>query len=129
MKRYFCIPLYPILKSGFLRKELEFSYYLEQALLAQFKQFFKLSWTCWFCVVFILMFYNVFITGASTLAKTIFFMTIPIIGVALVTLVYFYCSRIAYRKIVPEITEKNIGDFKDFDYNSNEIFQQIPRVK
>ncbi|MCQ2820339.1 MAG: hypothetical protein MJ252_23985 [archaeon] len=125
LKRYFCIPLFPVLNSAYLRKELEFSYYLEQCLLSQFKQFFKLSWTCWFSVVFVFMFYNVFINNASTLGKTIFFMVVPLLGIILVSLVYFYCSTIVYRRIIPKISTQNMANFKDYNYYSNEIFSSL----
>ena len=124
LKRYLFLPLFPTLKSCSLNKDLEFSFYLESCLLKRFKLFFKISWTCWFSFIISLMIYNVFISKTSILTKTVILMIIPILGVIIVSFIYFYCKKV-YRKVVREVTEQNMTNFKDIDYTSNDIFQQL----
>ena len=124
MKRYFFVPLFPVLKSSSLRKDLKFSYYLEQCLLGKLRQFFKITWTGWVGIIVTLMFWNVFIVPASILAATIFLMTIPLFGILISLGIYFYLNGV-YRRIMKPINEDNMGEFIDIDYDSNELYQSM----
>lgn len=124
LKRFFFIPLFPVLKSVSLRNELKFAFYLQLCLLSKLRLFFKISWTTWFVLIIIMMFWNVFIIPSSALASTIFIMLIPIFGIAMTLGIYLYTLTI-YKKIVSPINEDNINDYQDIEYNSNDIFQSM----
>ena len=124
LKKFFFTPLFPVLKSVSLRNELKFSYYFELCLLSKLRLFFKLSWTTWFALIVIMMFWNVFIIPSSLFAVFIFIMLIPLIGIAMTFGIYIYSLKI-YRKIVSPVNDDNINDYKDIEYNSNDIFQSM----
>lgn len=124
MKRFFFVPLFPVLKSSSLRKNLKFSYYLEQCLLGKLRQFFKISWTGWVGIIVTLMLWNVFIVPASILSATIFLMIIPLLGIIISLGIYLYLNCV-YRRIIKPITEENMGEFTDIDFDSNELYQSM----
>jgi hypothetical protein len=61
LKRYFFIPLFPVLKCSSLKPEMKFHVYLEECLLKKLRHFFKLSWTSWISTIIVIMFWNVFV--------------------------------------------------------------------
>ena len=124
LKRYFFVPLFPVLKSSSLRKELKFSYYLEQCLLQKLRQFFKISWTSWVGIIICVLFWNVYIVPASVKAMTIFLMLIPLLGLLISLSLYFYIIHV-YRKIVKPINDDNINEYQDIEYTSNDIYQSM----
>lgn len=124
MKRFFFVPLFPVLKSSSLRKDLKFSYYLEQCFLGKLRQFFKISWTGWVGIIVTSMFWYVFIVPASILAATIFIMIIPLLGIIITLGIYIYLNCV-YRRVIKSINEENMGEFTDIEYDSNELYQSM----
>ena len=128
LKRFFFIPLFPIFKASSFRKEMNFSIYLKKSLIEKLRLYFKFSWTSWFILLVTIMFWNVFISGAK--AKTLLFLLIilPIIGILITALIYIYCKSI-YRKVVEKISQNNIANYQDVDYNSNSALQSLSHPK
>ena len=128
LKRFFFIPLFPIFKASSFRKEMNFSIYLKKSLIEKLRLYFKFSWTSWFILLVTIMFWNVFISGAK--AKILLFLLIilPIIGILITTLIYFYCKSI-YRKVIEKINQDNIANYQDVDYNSNSALQSLSHPK
>lgn len=124
LKRFFFVPLFPVLKASSLREELKFSGYLEQCLLKKLRLFFKLSWTSWVSLVVILMFWNVFIIPSSVMTSTIFIMLIPLLGILMSMTLYLYSHHI-YRKVVGEAKKETLNDYQNISYSSNDIFQTM----
>lgn len=124
LKRFFFVPLFPVLKSSSLREELKFSGYLEQCLLKKLRLFFKISWTSWVSLIVILMFWNVFIIPSSVKTSTIFIMLIPLLGILMSMILYFYSHHI-YRNVVGEVTEETLNDYQKINFSSNDIFQTM----
>lgn len=124
LKRYFFVPLFPMLKASSLRKEMKISIYLQYCLNGRLRHFFKISWTCWVCLIMIAMIWNVFIAHSGILVETIFIMIIPLLGIGIMLIVYGYL-KYAYRKIVAEINNKRILEFKDTEFFSNDLFQSL----
>jgi hypothetical protein len=54
LKTNFIIPLYPTFKSSLLRKDFNFSKYLENCMLKQLDKFFSFSWISWLFVIFVI---------------------------------------------------------------------------
>lgn len=118
LKRFFFIPLFPLFKPSSLLKQMHFSVYLEKCLLMKLRHFFKFSWTCWILAITVMMFWNVFIVTGSVLFVTIFSMLIPLLGLAILLVIHIYQKHV-YRKVVQPITEHNMSNFQDIEYNSN----------
>ena len=125
LKRFFFVPLFPVLKAMSLRQELKFSSYLELCLLRELRLFFKLSWTTWIALVFVMMFWNVFILPSSVLASTLFIMLIPLVGLIITVGLYLYTSLYLYRKVIVHIDSSNLSEYNDISYNSNELIQEM----
>ena len=124
LKRYFFVPLFPVMKSSSFREDMEFSIYLEECLLSNLRKFFKLSWTSWVITVITVMFWNVFILNMSIKNVTIFLMLIPILGLVITYLIYIYIQSI-YHKVVVPITKENISEHKYYKFNSSEIMEYL----
>lgn len=124
LKRYFFVPLFPMLRASSLRKEMKFSIYLEYCLNGRLRHFFKISWTCWVCLIMVAMIWNVFIAHSGILVETIFIMLIPLLGIVVMLIAYGYLKH-TYRNIVAEINNESILEFKDTEYFSNDLFQSL----
>ena len=124
LKRFFFIPLFPTFKASSLRKEMKFSVYLEKCLLEKIRLFFKFSWTCWVLTICVMMFWNVFIAPNTILCITIYAMVIPIIGLAINVILFLYLKSI-YRKVVEHITQNNMSNYQDIEYNSKLALQSM----
>ena len=122
LKRFFFIPLYPVFKPSSLLKEMQFSIYLEKCLLDKLRLFFKFSWTCWILTIITMMFWNVFIVTGSTLFVLLFSIFIPLLGLAILLGILIY-HKYLYRKVVQNITENNMSNYQDIEYNSNSTLQ------
>ena len=122
LKRYFFIPLFPVMKASSFREIMKFSIYLEECLLSNLRKFFKLSWTSWIITVISVMFWNVFILNMNIKYATIFIMLIPILGLLITFLIYKYLQSI-YHKVVAPISKENIFEYNNYKYNSNDIFE------
>ena len=124
LKRYFFIPLFPVLKCSSLKPEMKFYVYLEDCLLKKLRHFFKLSWTSWISTIIVIMFWNVFVWNMKIFPSTIFIFLSPFLGITVTYLIYVYIKSI-YRKVVVSINKENMNDFKDFDYYKNDIFESM----
>ena len=124
LKRYFFIPLFPVLKCSSLKPEMKFYVYLEDCLLKKLRHFFKLSWTSWISTIIMIMFWNVFVWNMKIFPSTIFIFLSPFLGITVTYLIYVYIKSI-YRKVVVSINKENMNDFKDFDYYKNDIFESM----
>lgn len=124
LKRFFFVPLFPVLKSVSLRDEMSFSFYLSQCLLRKLRLFFKISWTTWLSLIFALMFWYVLIVPSSALTQTLCVMLIPLVGIGITLGIYIYCN-IIYRKVVEPITGENINDYQDYKSNTNDVYQSM----
>ena len=122
LKRFFFIPLYPVFKPSSLLKEMQFSIYLEKCLLDKLRLFFKFSWTCWILTIITMMFWNVFIVTGSTLFVLMFSIFIPLLGLAILLGILIY-HKYLYRKVVQNITENDMSNYQDIEYNSNSTLQ------
>ena len=118
LKRFFFIPLFPLFKPSSFLKEMHFSVYLEKCLLTKLRQFFKFSWTCWILTITVIMFWNVFIVTGSVLFVTIFSMLIPLLGLLILLIIHIYQKHV-YHRVVQPISEHNMSNFQDIEYNSN----------
>ena len=124
LKRYFFIPLFPVLKCSSLKPEMKFHVYLEECLLKKLRHFFKLSWTSWISTIIVIMFWNVFVWNMKIFPSTVFVFLSPLIGIAVTFFIYTYIKSI-YRQVVVSINNENLNDFKDFDYYKNDIFESM----
>lgn len=124
IKRYFYVPLFPILKPCSLRKELWFNLYLQYCLSDQLRLFFKLSWSSWVIIIIGIMFWYVLIIPVGIKSTAIIIMIIPLMGIFTCLGIYCY-TRIAYRRIVIQVNNDTMLEFIDHDYESNDMFQSL----
>ena len=129
LKRYFYVPLFPVMKCSSLREELKFSIYLENCLHKKLKHFFKLSWTTWLSLIVVLMFWNVFVLNYDNFLGTILIIGFfPMIGIIILLFIYIYCISV-YRKVVSPVTQENINQYKEYKFNDNDLYQSMNQPK
>ncbi|MCQ2818489.1 MAG: hypothetical protein MJ252_14570 [archaeon] len=118
LKRFFCLPLFPLFKFTSLRKDLKFSLYLGKCLAHNLRLFYKYSWFSLICFVLVSMFWNVFISANKILTITIVMMIVPLIGVIFIIASAIYL-KYKYSQVIGHINQTNMPDFQDIEYNGN----------
>lgn len=124
LKRYFYVPLFPILKPSSLRKEMKFNLYLQYCLTEQLRLFFKISWFSWITLIVTIMNWYVFIIPLRIYTVTIIIMMSPLLEIFACLGIYSY-TRIVYRRIIVQVNNDTILEFRDYDYESNDMFQSL----
>ena len=122
LKKFVFIPLFPILKASTLRKEMDFSVYLQKCLIDKIRLTIKFSWTCWIFTIILMMFWNVFIVTNSPGVILFFIIVLPLFGIGITLIIYLYC-KIVYRKVIEKITQNNMSDYQDSDFSLNNALQ------
>ena len=119
-KIFFIVPFFTSFKPMTLRKDFNFSRYLEYCHLENMNSFQNITLFTWIIMMFSILVWNVWISQSYSVTKIILMSTLPLLGLIFLVITFIYLKYV-YRKLVPEVNSSNVNKLLDLDYYNQEL--------